>query len=166
MSVGLRRIWIFGAWLSVGCPADDSSAGDEAGATGSTTSSEPATVGDTAATDASTGPSLVETDYATDIQPIWNDGCNCHLQGPSGMMLAAVLTLNEGMSFAELTAMSEQAPMPRVSPSDLDRSYLWHKLHGTHLDAGGMGTSMPQVGTLSDEQLALIEAWILGGAQP
>jgi hypothetical protein len=111
---------------------------------------------------------LQVVDYAADVQPIWNGNCTCHLQGPSGTMTATVLTLNPESSYDELVGVaSEQVPgMDRVTPADLDGSYLWHKLQGTHMDVGGMGTSMPQGLMLGEEPMATVEAWIAGGAEP
>lgn len=117
-------------------------------------------------TSGETGPGVV--DYASDVQPIWNGNCTCHLQGPSGTMTATVLTLNPDASYDELVGVpSEQVPeMDRVTGGDPDQSYLWHKLQNTHLEVGGMGTSMPQGLQLGAEDLAVIEAWIAAGAEP
>ena len=80
-------------------------------------------------------------------------------------MIADTLTLNEGMSHAQLLSASTQLQsMPRVAPGDLDGSYVWHKLVGTHLDVGGLTSPMPMIGMLADDELALIESWILAGA--
>jgi hypothetical protein len=111
---------------------------------------------------------VLVVDYEGDVQPIWNGNCLCHMQNASGMMQAPLLTLNAGLSYDELVgAASEQLPgMDRVTPGEPEESYLWHKLQGTHLDVGGMGDSMPQVGQLDAEDLAVIEAWIAAGAMP
>jgi hypothetical protein len=109
----------------------------------------------------------VMIDYTTQIQPIWDASCTCHLQGPSGTMIASVLTLNMGLSYDELVdTPSSQSPLVRVQPGDRQASYLWHKLAGSYLRVGGMGDPMPQVGMLTPEALDLIAAWIDAGAPP
>lgn len=120
-----------------------------------------------AGTDASSGGSggLV-VDYETDVQPIWNGSCTCHLMGGSGTMNAPFLTLNPGMSIAELVGVdSEQSVLRRVEAGSTDDSYLWQKLTGAH-EAVGEGDLMPPTGALEDAQLEIVEAWILGGAAP
>ena len=58
-------------------------------------------------------------------------------------MTATTLTLNADVSWAELVdATATQVDMPRVAPGDLEGSYLWHKLQGTQMDVGGMGTAI------------------------
>ena len=157
--------------VATGCPGDDGSSGDGVGGSSSTaapadTSTGAADAESTGAAGESSSGGTVVVDYETDIQPIWNN-CTCHQIGPSGMMEAEVLTLNQGMSYGQLVGTpSEQAPLSRIAAGDLEGSYLWHKLQGTHLDVGGMGDPMPQVGMLSAEDEAAIEAWIVGGAQP
>jgi hypothetical protein len=168
------RAGVFGAMalamaLLVGCADDD----DATSGTLDTTSGTLDTTG-AAQTESGTETEgadetgLQVVDYAADVQPIWNGSCTCHLQGPSGTMTATVLTLNAESSYDELVgAASEQVPgMDRVTPADLDGSYLWHKLQGTHMDVGGMGTSMPQGLMLGEEPMATVEAWIAGGAEP
>ena len=64
---------------------------------------------------------------------------------------------------------SSEAPLPRVAPGDPERSYLIHKLRGTHLKAGGSGAPMPfnaDTGGngLAKEERELIEAWVRAGA--
>ena len=139
--------------------AEDESTG---GAAESTTAPADGSSGD----EGSTTAALPDVDYAADIQPIFNAACTCHLMGQSGMMTAPVLTLNEGMSYDMLVgpASTQATALQLVAPGDLDNSYLWRKLEDTHLDAGGSGTVMPQVGMLEDNDLNLIRAWILQGA--
>jgi hypothetical protein len=155
---------------------DDASSSDAIGSSGvapptSGPTSSPTTGGGSGtgmADDAGSGStSAAVVDYAGEIQPIWDAACTCHVQGPSGMMTATTLTLNADVSHAELVGTTAtQAAMPRVAPGDPGGSYLWHKLQGTQMDVGGMGTAMPQIGELTEDELALIEAWIAGGAPP
>ncbi len=108
----------------------------------------------------------MRADYEADVQPIWNAACTCHLMGPSGTMAAPFLTLNPGMSHAQLVgAASEQSAVDRVVAGSLAESYLWLKLTNMHAEVGE-GTVMPQTGALEADQLAVIETWILDGAQP
>ena len=77
--------------------------------------------------------------------------------------------LGADVSYANL--VNKQAvgvALPLVAPSDLDGSYLWHKLNNTQNDAevGGTGLSMPLGSTLDAPTLALIEQWISEGAKP
>jgi hypothetical protein len=111
---------------------------------------------------------IADVDYATMIQPVFNTTCTCHLQGPSGTMVATTLTLNMDVSYGQLvgTPSTELPSMARIEPGDLEASYLWHKINATQLDVGGSGTEMPQ-GLPRDEALIeLFHDWILGGAMP
>jgi hypothetical protein len=162
------------ALLVAGCPGDDAAsdptddgASSTSVAAGSSTgAAQTSTTG--AADESSSGDVLPVIDYGSDVQPIWNGACTCHLQGPSGTMQATVLTLNEGVSYGELVDVgsTQAAGVLRVAPGNVEGSYLWNKLQGTHLDAGGSGTAMPQVGTLTPEQQLAIEVWISTGAEP
>lgn len=109
-------------------------------------------------------------DYATQIQPIWNFQCTCHLQGPSGTMVATTLTLNMEVSYGELVGKAVMSvpglALDRITPFDLDASYLWHKIQNTQLEIGGNGTEMPPGGVLPEADVQLIEDWIRGGALP
>lgn len=43
--------------------------------------------------------------------------------------------------------------------------YLIHKVQGTHLEVRGSGSRVPLGGALSEQDMDLICAWILAGAQ-
>lgn len=104
--------------------------------------------------------------YVDDVQPLWNAGCTCHLMGSSGTMTAPFLTLNPDVSYGELVGVSAtQAELPRVTAGSLEESYLWLKMTDAHLEVGE-GTVMPQGGMLPPEQLDVVRAWILQGAEP
>lgn len=158
--------------LLCACPGsdDDDGAGPSTGSESSSgavdSSSTSESSSEASSSEGSTGEVVI--DYATMIQPIWNSACTCHLQGPSGTMTATVLTLNEDVSYSNLVYVaSEQAPqLDRIVPNDSAASYLWRKLQGTQVEAGGSGTAMPQIGELTEEQLQLIQDWILAGAMP
>ena len=116
--------------------------------------------------ESSTGTPLPAVSYADDVQPLWNVGCTCHLMGSSGTMTAPFLTLNPDVSYGELVGVaSEQADLPRVTAGTLEESYVWLKMTDAHLEVGE-GTVMPQGGILPEEQLDIVRAWILQGAEP
>lgn len=53
--------------------------------------------------------------------------------------------------------------MKLVEPGDPERSYLFHKLRGTHGDVGGFGRPMPSTSkkpTLSRQELEIARRWI------
>ena len=96
--------------------------------------------------------------WTANIQPVVNQYCvACHQNAaPAGN-----LTLQKGKPPADLINVAAgEAPLPYVTPGDMTKSYLWHKLKGTQLTVGGTGAPMPLGGKLPDDKLALIEAWI------
>lgn len=122
---------------------------------------------DTSSDDGSTT-MVPEVDYLTEIQPLWNAQCTCHLMGPSGTMVAPTMTLNEAVSWQQLIGTPSMAvpSLARVQPGKPDESYLWHKINDTHLEVGGTGTEMPPGLMLDAATIQTIENWILGGAMP
>lgn len=90
---------------------------------------------------------------------IFEDCVVCHSVEPPD------LRLDDGLR-SRLLGPSLQLPsMAFIVPGDRDASYLWHKVSGTHIDVGGMGSRMPSVGLLLDaEQMDLLRAWIDAGA--
>ena len=107
--------------------------------------------------------------HATDIQPIWNANCiGCHVPGGVGVLFGG-LDLS-GNAFDDLVGVaSGQSPLLRVQAGSPNDSYLWHKLNGTQASVGGTGGSMPagvMATPLDPATLALIEQWILQGANP
>ena len=110
-------------------------------------------------------------DFDTEVQPLLEASCLCHFMPPNGdEMTAPYLTLNQGTGLSELVDVdSTQLPsMKRVAPGDAENSYLVHKLRGTHIDVGGPADTdrMPPLAALADADIATIEAWINGGANP
>lgn len=103
--------------------------------------------------------------FKDDIQPLLNSQCVfCHVTGAEN----GGLNLGRRESHASLMAASTEAPMPRVSPGDPSKSYLLHKLKGTHLEVGGSGSAMPMYDPpkpFPKEHLDLVERWIREGAQ-
>lgn len=102
-----------------------------------------------------------------EVQPIFTAKCTaCH--NPNGMdegVPAASLVLLDGRAIENLVRVpSIESKLPRLTPGDLSRSYIHHKLHGTFLSVGGAGAQMPLGGQLTPEELALVDDWILSGA--
>jgi len=102
--------------------------------------------------------SAYAVDFDTEIQPIFTANCTgCH--GTS-----AGLSLADGVAFDNLVDVVSQnyAPAFRVVSGDPAASVLYNKLAGT----GVNGQTMPQGGTLTAEQIALVSDWIteLGAA--
>lgn len=108
-----------------------------------------------------------EVSFSQQLQPIFTDRCafgGCH----ATVSPAAGQSLAEGLAYARtVNVPSEELPsMDRVEPGDPDRSYLVHKVQGTHLDVGGSGLRMPRgQEPLSQDQINLIRAWIEQGAR-
>ena len=106
-----------------------------------------------------------------EVQDIIDEQCmslsetGCHR--PDGISVEFI-DLSEYARGDIVNVPSGQVPMlDFIEPGDPDRSYLWHKINGTHLgeDVMGQGHPMPLgKSPLSDEYLATIEAWIESGA--
>ena len=99
--------------------------------------------------------------HDVDIQAIWDTSCtSCHgTSSPSGD-----LTLEDAYELIVSVPSSDVPSMNLIEPGDPSRSYLWHKLRGTHTTVGGAGSTMPVSGTLSTEDQQAIKTWILEGA--
>jgi mono/diheme cytochrome c family protein len=100
--------------------------------------------------------------FARDVVPLFKSRCvMCHLpDSPQGG-----LALHPHGGYAELVGVpSTQSPLPRVRPGDAQRSYLFHKIAGTHAAVGG-GERMPFGDALSAEQIERVRQWIDGGAR-
>ena len=86
--------------------------------------------------------------------------CHTGASAPQGMDLSA------GNAYSNVVgvASTELPTMERVSPNAPLESYLVHKLRGSQGIIGGIGSRMPLGGSVTDDQLAAIVAWILSGA--
>jgi hypothetical protein len=98
--------------------------------------------------------------YATQIQPIFNDNCtSCHSGGgaPQG------LRLDSTNSYSNLVdvASNEVPSLKRVAPGDDTNSYLVQKIEGTAAVGARMPLNSPP---LSASNIALIRRWIVEGA--
>lgn len=106
----------------------------------------------------SAGPS-----FAQNIQPIFDSQCvTCHqAQGASGN-----LNLESGAAYGALVSVkSGESPLSYVVPGDPEKSYLIHKVAGTHVKAGGSGERMPLTGPLDPQSIAKLRDWVAAGAK-
>lgn len=105
----------------------------------------------------------LEPSFSKDVVPIFRAHCvACHMTGaePGKISLVPARAYD-----AIVNAMAVEVAMPRVEPKAPERSYLLHKLAGTHVSAGGSGTRMPPAGRpLTAEQIAVIQRWVMAGA--
>lgn len=84
-------------------------------------------------------------------------GCHDSLGHQQGL----ILTSGRAFALTVGVASTENAQLPRVTPSDPANSYLYRKITG----AGITGDRMPQGGPfLSDMQIKLVRDWIRRGA--
>lgn len=102
--------------------------------------------------------------FARDIVPVFKSRCvMCHLPGtePGG------LALHPRGGYANLVGVkSTESPLLRVVPGKAEDSYLYRKLAGTHVAAGGTGEPMPfGEPPLSQQQIDAIRQWIEKGAK-
>jgi len=122
----------------------------------------------TAATPAVKRTASREVSFREEVQPIFSQRCiACHAPGAyeDGTAMGA-LVLSEGKAAAQLIGFqSITSKLPRVVPGDLEQSYLHHKLRGTFMQVGGTGVKMPLAGEMPEDEIVLIEEWILGGAK-
>lgn len=83
----------------------------------------------------------------------------CHVAtNLGGFSLAA-----EGLADRLQTASS--AGMPYVTPGNVEQSYLWHKVLGSHTEHGGRGEQMPPSTPLTETERNLLKSWIEEGAR-
>lgn len=102
--------------------------------------------------------------FARDLVPVLRTRCAiCHLTGQE----PGYMKLYPSAAYASLVNVpSSEGPLKRVQPGAPQRSYLMHKLDGTHLDAGGAGEQMPLGQPPLDEAVReRFRAWIDQGAQ-
>jgi hypothetical protein len=110
--------------------------------------------------------------HAEHILPIWSANCStvdCHDAegGPpqAGLDLASdgvLERLCEGdHNFSGMRYIDCEGYDPQLS-------YAFRKIENTHLEgiSGGSGLPMPPIDMLTDDEVALIEAWITGGTLP
>ena len=111
---------------------------------------------------AATAASADTVSFRADVLPLLTTRCvMCHVEGAA----QGNLTLYPD-AWAQLVGVpSTQSPLKRVEPGAPDKSYLYLKVLGTHLEAGGSGLRMPfQQDPLSPAELELLRKWIEQGA--
>ncbi len=59
-----------------------------------------------------------------------------------------------------LNVQSNESSLVRIAPGDPPASYLVHKIEGTQASVGGSGVRMPLGGSLTDDQINTIRAWV------
>jgi hypothetical protein len=104
-----------------------------------------------------------DVSFQNDIAPVLTERCvMCHMDGAD----QAKLSLYPDPWPHLVGAASSEAPQKRVEPGKPDDSYLYRKLMGTHLEAGGSGVRMPfQADPLDPAFLELLKQWIEQGAK-
>jgi len=125
---------------------------------GGTTTGDMATTGDAGTTGDPNAPTF------TNVQKIFSVSCNCHL-GPAGAG-NGMLSLAPAEAHANIVNVKSVGlpTMNHITPMDPSDSYLYLKLTGEFVAAGGEGDKMPIGTPLTADQLMLIEEWINAGA--
>lgn len=118
-----------------------------------------------AASSVSTGSIAAEgVSFSNDLVPVLKKRCAiCHLTGAE----AGNMALHPRAAYGYLVDVpSVQAPeLMRVAPAEPEKSYLLMKLEGSHLDAGGTGTTMPfNEPPLDAATIDQFRQWIAAGA--
>lgn len=102
--------------------------------------------------------------FTKDIVPIFKSRCvMCHMPGAE----LGKLALHPKAAYANLVGVpSAQSPLLRIAPGNPEGSYLFRKVSGTHMAAGGTGERMPfGDAVLNAGQLEAIRRWIESGAK-
>ena len=87
--------------------------------------------------------------------------CGCHVMGSGGLTMNSAATLKANT----VNIDASNAQMKRITPSNVDQSYLLYKILNQHLNVpGGGGSQMPSVGMLTDAQKCLLINWVKSGA--
>ncbi|MEC7240169.1 MAG: hypothetical protein VXW32_02930, partial [Myxococcota bacterium] len=102
--------------------------------------------------------------YADDVESLIVKECgsSCHGRNKTFPNLA-----NGDGYDAIVSVKSNQSSLMLVEPNDHTRSYLWHKINGSHsTDGGGKGDQMPDNNSccFTQMELDLVADWIDGGA--
>jgi hypothetical protein len=104
-----------------------------------------------------------DVSFQNDVVPVLTERCvMCHMDGAD----QAHLSLYPESWSHLVSVVSSESPQKRVEPGRPDDSYLYRKLMGTHLEAGGSGVRMPfQADALDPAFLDLLKQWIEQGAK-
>lgn len=117
----------------------------------------------------SEGPPLMVS-HAEHILPLWNAHCidaACHdADAPQAGLDLATAGVYERLcegdhNFSGMRYIDCEGYDPQLS-------YAFRKLENTHLEgiSGGSGLPMPPDQEMTDDEIALVEAWITGGTLP
>jgi hypothetical protein len=104
-----------------------------------------------------------DVSFQNDLMPVLSERCvMCHMDGADQAHLSLFPE-----AWGHLVGVpSTESPQKRVEAGQPDQSYLYRKLMGTHLEAGGNGLRMPfQQDPLDPAFLALLKQWIEQGAK-
>jgi mono/diheme cytochrome c family protein len=102
--------------------------------------------------------------FEKEVAPLLKRRCAiCHITGNE----PGLVSLVPGRAYDDIVGVaSQQSELLRIKPGKPTESYLYRKVTGTHLEAGGEGEQMPLgLPPLSEEQLNLIHTWIEEGAK-
>lgn len=138
----MRRLWV---WIVLaGCDSNPGANPTDAGSPDPPDARRPA--------DEGPPPSLLD-----EVDELFAERCTaCHF---SGVALGGLAL--DRLGEATIGVPSTQAPMLLVDPGRCATSYLYRKLEGTQVDAGGSGDVMPQGGLrLTGPELDRVCAWI------
>lgn len=129
-----------------------------------TTTAADTTAADTTAADttaADTGAAGLS--FAVDVwEPILLPSCGCHQVGASGGL---AMGMDAASAYAAMVNVPSSNGMNYVTPGDPATSYMFHKVAGTQVEAGGGGSLMPLgAPALPQGQIDAIAAWIADGA--
>ncbi|MFN3202792.1 MAG: hypothetical protein ACE366_30650 [Bradymonadia bacterium] len=93
-----------------------------------------------------------------EVQELYNNTCApCHIGGGA----SGGLSLDDHVANTVGVVANQVGELSLIEPGDVEGSYLWHKLVGTHADVGGSGQQMPLgAGPWSQENLDRFAAWI------
>jgi hypothetical protein len=134
--------------------------------TAADTTAADTTAADTTAADPTTGEPTTGAaglSFAADVwEPILVTQCGCHQVGASGGLL---MGMDAASAYASMVNVASSNGMPYVTPGDPANSYLFHKVDGTQVEAGGGGSTMPLgAPMLGQPDIDAIAAWIADGA--
>lgn len=106
---------------------------------------------------------VAEVSFNEQVVPLLKRHCvMCHMAGGA----QGKFSLYPGPYLNIVAAPSSQSKLSQVEPGSLQNSYLFHKLTGTHIKAGGSGASMPyQRDSLPKTDIVTIRQWIKQGAK-
>ena len=107
--------------------------------------------------------------FADDVEPILAGSCassGCHgTTNPNPGNKPLVLAMGQAYANIVGVASGELPSMNRITVGDPDKSYLIHKLQGTHTSVGGSGSQMPLgQAPLSQSRIDQIRKWAKDGA--